>query len=849
VGLVRPALALALFGAALWALHRALAGYHPRELAGALSGLPGRTVAAALGLTALNYFVLTGYDTLAFRYVGHSLPYRRVALASFVGYAVANNAGSLSLLAGGGVRYRFYAAWGLSAADIARIVGFCTVTFWLGFLALAGFAFVLEPVSLPVALRVPLGSLHLLGIVLLAVLAGYLLWSGTRKGSVRIRTWQVEVPPFALSLAQVALSAADWALASTVLYVLLPAGSRPPFFLFLGLFLLAQILGLGSTVPGGLGVFEGAMVLLLAPFLPATALLGPLLAFRGIYYLTPLAAAAAALGVHEAFLRREAVGRAARLVRTAAEPLSRVVPQVLALGALAAGAVLLLSGATPADAARMGWLRRFVPLPVVEVSHLLGSVSGAALLVVARALHRRVDAAYFLAVVLLVLGAAASLLKGLDYEEALLLGVLLGALLPCRRRFYRRAALTAEILTPRWAAAVGLVFFASVWVGLVAHRHVEYSHELWWRFATAGDAPRFLRASLAAGALLIVLAGARLLSPARVPGPRPGPRELELAAAVAGRSARTDGYLALLGDKSLLFSAAEDAFVMYGVWGRSWIAMGDPVGPAARTEELLWAFRELADRHDGRCVFYEVGREHLPLYLDLGLAPLKLGEQARVPLESFSLEGSARKGLRAARNRVEREGCTFEVVPAEAVPGLMPDLRAVSDAWLAHKGGREKGFSLGFFREGYLVRFPCALVRQGPRLTAFANLWPGGGGEELSVDLMRFMPDAPHGTMDYLFAELLLWGRTRGYRWFNLGMAPFSALPDRALAPVWARLGTFLFRHGEHFYNFQGLRAYKEKFDPVWEPRYLAAPGGLALPRILLDVAALIRGPANRDDR
>ena len=127
-------------------------------------------------------------------------------------------------------------------------------------------------------------------------------------------------------------------------------------------------------------------------------------------------------------------------------------------------------------------------------------------------------------------------------------------------------------------------------------------------------------------------------------------------------------------------------------------------------------------------------------------------------------------------------------------------------------------------------------------MIAFATLWLGAGKAELSIDLMRHLPEAPHGVMDGLFIELMLWGRREGYGWFNLGMAPLSGLEDRPLAPAWNRLGAYLFRHGEHFYNFQGLRKYKEKFDPAWEPRYLAAPGGPALPRILLDVVALISG-------
>ncbi|MCJ7451379.1 MAG: phosphatidylglycerol lysyltransferase domain-containing protein, partial [Steroidobacteraceae bacterium] len=151
-------------------------------------------------------------------------------------------------------------------------------------------------------------------------------------------------------------------------------------------------------------------------------------------------------------------------------------------------------------------------------------------------------------------------------------------------------------------------------------------------------------------------------------------------------------------------------------------------------------------------------------------------------------------------------------------------------------------FSVGRFDPDYLSRCPCALVTLGERAVAVANLWPGGGKIEISADLMRHVDDAPPGCMDFLFIECMLWGRAQGYSWFSLGMAPLSGLENRAPAPAWHRMGTFVYRHGEHFYNFEGLRRYKEKFDPEWRLRYLASPGGIALPRILLDVSALIAG-------
>jgi phosphatidylglycerol lysyltransferase len=266
------------------------------------------------------------------------------------------------------------------------------------------------------------------------------------------------------------------------------------------------------------------------------------------------------------------------------------------------------------------------------------------------------------------------------------------------------------------------------------------------------------------------------------------------------------------------------------------------VGEESEVAELAWRFLELCDRHGGWPVFYQVGKRNLPLFLEQGLTLLKLGERARVPLPDFTLEGKARTSLRRWKNSCERAGCSVTLLPPGASDTHLADLNRISDQWLAARQTREKRFSLGRFDADYLRRFPIALVRQDTRAVAFATLWTTDTHDELTVDLMRYSPDAPPNVMTYLFVQLMLWGRDQGYQWFNLGMAPLSGLGDRTLAPWWHRLGGFVFRHGETFYHFKGLREYKSRFDPVWEPRYLASPGGLALPFILTDVATRIGG-------
>jgi phosphatidylglycerol lysyltransferase len=833
-----PLAGVVLFGAALWALHHALRDVRYHDVVLALRALPRSRVGLALLTTALGYGALTLYDTLACRYVGHPLPYRQTAFASFVGYAFSHTLG-VPVLSGGAIRLRLYTAWGLSAAEVGGILAFNALTFWLGFAALGGAVLLVRPPHVPPTIPLPVHSLRGVGAGLLVLVVAYAMIGVFRKTPLVVGGRAFPVPAPRIVAPQLVVAALDWTAASLTLWALLPPSPHLPLPMVMGAFLLAQTAGLASHLPGGLGVFETAIVLLLCPPLDAHEVAGSLIAFRAVYYLLPLILAAVALGAHELSRRQAVFQRVARVVEDWG---SAVVPQVLSVAAFASGGLLLLSGAAPAVPSRLARVGHVLPLPLLEISHFLGSLAGIGLLVLARDLQRRIDAAWVLTTILLAIGTVLALLKGLDWEIALILAVTLAAFLPCRREFYRGTALLGERLSPGWTSAVLLVVGGTIWLLVFAHRHVEYAHELWWQFELAPSAPRALRATTGAVIFGIAVGAWMLRRPVR---PEPGPTdpaELDAAQAIAAASPSTMAYLALTGDKRLFWSDDRHAFLMYDVEGRSWIALGDPVGPDDAATELAWRFRELADRHEGLCAFYQVTAARLPLYLDLGLSLQKLGEEGRVALRDFSLAGGQHKSLRQATRRLVDDGITVRVVEPAEVTSRMAELRAVSDAWLAEKHTREKGFSLGFFSPDYLRRFPAALVEQHGQLLAFANLWCGGGKDELSIDLMRHRPDAPRGVMDLLFAELMQWGSTQGYAWFNLGMAPLSGLPEHELSPLWNRVGAIVFRHGEHFYNFQGLRGYKEKFDPVWTPRYLAAPGGLHLARVLANLASLISG-------
>ena len=619
-------LGIALFGLALFWLHHVLAQYRWQDILAHVNAIPGSRLLAAVLLTCGGYGCLTLYDALGLRFAGVRVPYLRLALISFMGYAIGHNVG-LNTLSGGAIRYRAYSPLGLTAKQIGTVIAFGTLTFVLGAATLLGVSLISQA-----ALSVSVLHLHrtvviLAGCLLLGGVAAYLWLACSRHESLRYKKLVIPVPSPRLAFAQVAVASADLLCAAGVLYVLLPPQAAIGFAPFAGLYLIAISAGIISNVPGGVGVFESVLLFIFRS-VPPDHLLGALLAYRIIYYFVPFGAALALLGAHEIWVHRGPMVRLARLGRTW---LSAVTPQAIGVAVFGAGAVLLFSGATPAISDRLIWMRHFVPLPILELSHLLGSVVGVGLMVLANGLYRRLDAAWWLTIWLLCAGVLLSLLKGFDYEEATVLGVVVVLLVSARSRFRRRASLLEQRFSASWIVAVLVVLVTAVWLVLFAYRHVPYDKDLWWQFEFEASAPRSLRALLLAALIAAAYGLWRLLRPSKQPVQMPITDDLRQAEVLIANGHDTNANLAMLGDKHLMFNEDRTAFLMYQASGSSYVCMGDPVGPAVLCEPLAWDFLEICDGMAVSPVFYQVAPESLSLYIDLGLTLTKLGEEARIP--------------------------------------------------------------------------------------------------------------------------------------------------------------------------------------------------------------------------
>ncbi len=328
-----------------------------------------------------------------------------------------------------------------------------------------------------------------------------------------------------------------------------------------------------------------------------------------------------------------------------------------------------------------------------------------------------------------------------------------------------------------------------------------------------------------------------------------GPQaDLETLRALAQPASDPTAWLALQHDKALLADVYGN-FIPFTEQSGHQIALRGALGANAlrpdRESALLSAFLARAKSTRAVPVFYQANAATLAA---VNLAALnngrkrpfvayKLGEEALLALADFDLAAPAYSGIRYSVRKAEKAGMRFEFC-AKANAELLAQCAAISQEWLRARGAREKGFSLGRFYPPALLDMPMALVYLGDAMVAFANVLPSGDCSVLAVDLMRHSDLAPRGAMDLLFAKLILWAKVQGFQDFSFGMSPLkdvATLTDRHThRGSWPKLARLLDRKGERFYNFRGLRAFKEKWHPNWTPRYMLVPARRhALPALI----------------
>ena len=527
----------------------------------------------------------------------------------------------------------------------------------------------------------------------------------------------------------------------------------------------------------------------------------------------------------------------------------------ITLATLASGALNLYSLVRPALPARLALLSRLLPLEFVTLSRFMTLVVGFALVISSLNIYRRKRRALQAVVVLASLSIVFHLAKGIDYEEAALSLLLIALLIAGRHHFsVRSRPPDLELASLRLGAALLIgIGYGVVGFWLLDPREFgitftfrEAVRQTLLRLALSGDplvphtrhAAWFLRSLPTMTAVMVVYAITLLFRPV-VYRLRTLPQERAAAADIARQHGRSSlDFFKVSPDKSYFFSPSQRAFLAYRAAGGFALVLGDPVGPEEEIESTVRDFSQFCSDNGWGFGFYQTLPDFLPAYERCGLARLKLGEDAVVDLRRFTLEGTEKKGLRAAVHKVERQGIQVRHYDPPLSDSLVAQLKSVSDDWLRIPGRRERQFTLGRFDSDYVRISPIVAATSADGVIhAFVNIIPSYRKGETTIDMMRRRGDAPNGVMDFLLAKLMFLSRDRGFERFSLGLAPMSGFHEKEGASPEERAIHFFFKHLTFIFSFAGLRAYKAKFATDWEPRYIIHRNVLDLPRVAMTLA------------
>lgn len=613
---VRPyipfAVTLGLFVAGAFALYHLLKPVSIDELMREIGKTPRRNLFLALLATVGGYMALVCYDWTALRYIRRKLPAQTIALGGFLGYAIGNTVG-LSAISGGAVRYRVYSALGLRMSDIARISVFVSVASGVGATMIGLAALVFYPDALKAIWPLSPGATRAIALAGFIGANALILWISFSRARLRIGKFRLSAPRPDILVSQMVITLIDMTLGALVLFLLVPTGDMQ-FLPFLAVYLAAMMAGILSHVPGGVGVFETVMIAALPSTVPVADVAAGLLLYRLIYYILPFLVALIIMALAE--LRSLALGG----VRS---PLWAVMSGLIPLGTgvmvMAAGALMLLAPLIPSTLPIADEAREAQSFLFDETGALLSSALGAALVLVALALFRRLSGAWWITQIVLAVGIVASLMDHWDSARAGLLALAFLIMLPLRGEFYRKTQLTGAPLSAGWVLLVGMMTLTVIWVLFFATKATPFEHEQWWEFAAETRAPRALRVAFTGGVVLGLVTLWAALRPVRVTPIKAEADALAHAAAIVTRFGQTPDRLAAAEGHSIFFSDAGNAFLIYEPFGEYWIALGDPEGDPAEIPGLLWEFRDSVRTMRKVPVFSGVSPRWLAQWAEMGM--------------------------------------------------------------------------------------------------------------------------------------------------------------------------------------------------------------------------------------
>ena len=616
---VPAALGVVLLIGAIYVVQREFRHLRLKDIGAALSAIPTHTLVFAFTWTILSYFILTFYDRLGTIYAGHKVSYGRVAFASFCAYALSHNLG-FAAISGAAVRYRLYAHWGLTPLQIGKTVAFCSLTFALGGMVLGGAILFMEPRAIPFfGQHLPAIAMWGVGAALWAIVLGYVTLARV-FGRVRMFGHDIELPGWRMAIVQVLLATVDVAVTATIFFALLPHAQGLTWLIFLGVYVSCYTAGLAANLPGGIGVFDTAMLFGLSPYMSAPHIIGAILVFRLYYYVIPLFLAGSLFAGNEILLRGGGLLRhvnrlpPVQAIGRWSEPDFAV---TAATGAVGLCGVLLLCLGVLAPQADFTWIDPDFGDFARQAGQFVPSLIGAGLVMMAVGLSHRVNLAWGLTIFLLVLGAAFTATQDNRLWVAGILVLTILLLAPFRACFYRHPHLMTGPLQPGSALTLAVLGFCLFSLAITRPRTRLLENNAFWAVVISRDLPNTVRLTVAIAVLLGLTAIWLLLRPGRVHYLPWDGNARQLLLGMGGR-------LVQAADGVVLGESARAA-IPFRRCGRVLLGLGDPVGDDTDRISAIWRLRDLAQQEGLDAAVWHAGPDLLKVYGDLGLTALPLG--------------------------------------------------------------------------------------------------------------------------------------------------------------------------------------------------------------------------------
>lgn len=710
------------------------------------------------------------------------------------------------------------------------------------------------PTLLYLLLKNTLTATEIYGFVALLILVailGFIGYSLIRKGkiyklaqkfspSLAVLVDELESSEFSIKhfiLTNLTSVAIEFVGIAHLFIAMLAIGLQPSLELAIAGYVLMVILLIVSPVLRGIGTIEVAITYLFIQYgFSAEIAAAATLMFRFFEFWLPLL-----FGIISFYAKRDTL-------------LVRIMPALLIL---ALGIINIVSAITPALPNRLAVIKTILSHNVIYVTNYLVIAFGLVLSVVSIYLLRGVRTAWWIAVFVSALSIIGHISKAIDYEEALLAAFALFSLLISRKEYIMRPD---KGLRKKGLLNFTIVFAAVLIYGVIGFYFLDKRHfnidfdfknsvislfRLFFLFDTGDLVPRthfaqyFIYSIYATSVTTVIFALYTAVKP-YITKPDVTPDDLAKAQCLVDKYGNSAlDYFKTYQDKLIFFPTRTEGFLAYRTTSVFAVVLEKPVcATYADAEIIIQEFEAWCVKIGLKPVYYRIGENDLPFFKQLGKKTLKIGQEAIVNLETFSLSGKDMKPMRNAINKVIASGFDLKIFQPPIKEGVIQKLKQVSDEWLIADDREEIVFASGIFDAAELKQQTiCVVENAEERIVAFANIIPNYSKGEATYDLIRKANDAPNGVVDFLLVKMFEYFKESGFTRVNMGLAPMAGL-DKA-ENIAERTIKLAYENIRQFGHYKGLRDYKEKFYPEWENKYLAYNNDynlLQIPKALNDI-------------